>query len=83
MDGSSIKSDDVIKLGMNAYRMDALKAKGGALEGRNFEQLWSSKDASTFGEMDGTIRNRAIAYLKDVKKVYTSLKFKAIGKLQV
>ncbi|WP_339205160.1 5'-nucleotidase C-terminal domain-containing protein [Paenibacillus sp. FSL K6-3182] len=68
MDGSSIKSDDVIKLGMNAYRMDALKAKGGALEGRNFEQLWSSKDASTFGEMDGTIRNRAIAYLKDVKK---------------
>ncbi|WP_375541291.1 5'-nucleotidase C-terminal domain-containing protein [Paenibacillus sp. L3-i20] len=68
MDGTSIKSDDVIKLGMNAYRMDALKAKGGALEGRKFEQVWSSKDASAFGEMDGTIRNRAIAYLKDVKK---------------
>ncbi|OAB41751.1 5'-nucleotidase C-terminal domain-containing protein [Paenibacillus glacialis] len=68
MDGTSIKQDDVIKLGMNAYRMDALKAKGGALEGRKFQQLWSSKDASAFGEMDGTIRNRAIAYLKEVKK---------------
>ena len=30
-------------LGMNAYRMEALQAKGGALEGRKFEQIWSSK----------------------------------------
>ncbi|OAB33108.1 5'-nucleotidase C-terminal domain-containing protein [Paenibacillus macquariensis] len=67
MDGTSIKLDDVIKLGMNAYRMDALKAKGGALEGRKFQQLWSSKDVKAFGEIEGTIRNRAIAYLKEEK----------------
>lgn len=67
-DGTSIKSDDVIKLGMNAYRMEALKAKGGALEGRKFQQLWSSKDTKAFGEIGGTIRNLAIAYLKEEKK---------------
>ncbi|NEW07448.1 SH3 domain-containing protein [Paenibacillus sp. SYP-B3998] len=67
MNGDSVQAGDTVKLGMNAYRMDALKAKGGALEGRTFEQLWSSKDANAFGEMGGTIRNRAIAYLKDVK----------------
>jgi len=68
LDDTPIKAEDVLKLGMNAYRMDALIAKGGALEGRKFTQLWSSKDESAFGESGGTIRNRAIAYLKDVKK---------------
>lgn len=68
MDDTPIKPDDVLKLGMNAYRMEALQAKGGALEGRKFEQLWSSKEESAFGETQGTIRNRAIAYLKEVKK---------------
>jgi 2',3'-cyclic-nucleotide 2'-phosphodiesterase/3'-nucleotidase len=48
--------------------MEALIAKGGALEGRKFKQLWSSKDASAFGEIQGTIRNLSIAYLKDVMK---------------
>ncbi|MFM1651062.1 5'-nucleotidase C-terminal domain-containing protein [Brevibacillus sp. B_LB10_24] len=67
MDDTPIKMDDVLKLGMNAYRMDALRAKGGALEGREFKQLWSSKDASVYGEIGGTIRNRAIAYLQEVK----------------
>lgn len=38
------------------------------MEGRKFEQLWSSKDNAAFGETGGTIRNRAIAYLKEVKK---------------
>lgn len=68
MDETPIKPEDVLKLGMNAYRMEALQAKGGALEGRKFEQLWSSKAESAFGETQGTIRNRAIAYLKEVKK---------------
>ncbi|WP_289138033.1 bifunctional UDP-sugar hydrolase/5'-nucleotidase [uncultured Brevibacillus sp.] len=68
LDGTLIKTEDTLKLGMNAYRMEALQAKGGALEGRKFEQLWSSKDNTTFGETAGTIRNRAIAYLKEVKK---------------
>ncbi|MBT2286921.1 5'-nucleotidase C-terminal domain-containing protein [Paenibacillus polymyxa] len=67
-DGSVVKENDTLKLGMNAYRMEALIAKGGALEGRKFKQLWSSKDASAFGEIQGTIRNLSIAYLKDVMK---------------
>ncbi|NRR19497.1 5'-nucleotidase C-terminal domain-containing protein [Brevibacillus sp. MS2.2] len=68
LDETPIKATDTLKLGMNSYRMEALQAKGGALEGRKFEQLWSSKDNSAFGETGGTIRNRAIAYLKEVKK---------------
>ncbi|MFF2532030.1 bifunctional metallophosphatase/5'-nucleotidase [Brevibacillus sp. NPDC058079] len=68
LDEKPIKAEDTLKLGMNSYRMEALQAKGGALEGRKFEQLWSSKDNSAFGETGGTIRNRAIAYLKEVKK---------------
>ena len=66
--GQCVKEDDTLKLGMNAYRMEALIAKGGAMEGRKFKQLWSSKDASAFGEIQGTIRNLSIAYLKDVMK---------------
>ncbi|GED57016.1 5'-nucleotidase C-terminal domain-containing protein [Brevibacillus formosus] len=68
LDETPIKAEDTLTLGMNSYRMEALQAKGGALEGRKFEQLWSSKDNSAFGETGGTIRNRAIAYLKEVKK---------------
>ncbi|WP_412678987.1 bifunctional metallophosphatase/5'-nucleotidase [Brevibacillus porteri] len=68
LDETPIKAEDTLKLGMNSYRMEALQAKGGALEGRKFEQLWSSKDNTAFGETGGTIRNRAIAYLKEVKK---------------
>ncbi|MBZ8124048.1 bifunctional metallophosphatase/5'-nucleotidase [Bacillus thuringiensis] len=67
-----IKMSDVMTLGMNAYRMEALQAKGGALEGRKFEQIWSSKQENAFGETGGTIRNLAITYLKEVKNgVYT------------
>ncbi|MGO4529061.1 5'-nucleotidase C-terminal domain-containing protein [Paenibacillus sp. 2TAF8] len=66
--GKSVQVNDTLKLGLNAYRMEALIAKGGALEGRKFKQLWSSKDASAFGEIQGTIRNLSIAYLKDVMK---------------
>lgn len=68
LDDSPIQATDSLVLGMNAYRMDALVAKGGALEGRTFEQLWSSKDNSAFGEMGGTIRNLVIKYIKEEKK---------------
>ncbi len=68
LDGTPIKPEDSLKLGMNAYRMEALQAKGGALEGRKFDQLWTSKANDAFGETGGTIRNRAIAYLQEVKK---------------
>lgn len=67
LDGTLIQMNDTLTLGMNSYRMDALVAKGGVLEGRKFEKLWTSKAESAFGETGGTIRNLAIAYLKDVK----------------
>lgn len=66
LDGTPIQMDETLTLGMNAYRMDALVAKGGALEGRKFEKLWTSKAESAYGETGGTIRNLSIRYLKEV-----------------
>ncbi|PPA83180.1 2,' 3'-cyclic nucleotide 2'-phosphodiesterase [Brevibacillus laterosporus] len=72
MDETAIKPEDTIKIGMNSYRMEALQAKGGALEGRKFDVLWSSKQNDAYGETGGTIRNLSMKYLKEVKKgVYT------------
>jgi 2',3'-cyclic-nucleotide 2'-phosphodiesterase / 3'-nucleotidase len=68
MNGRPVKDDDIIKLGMNSYRMNALTAKGGPLEGRVFEKLWSSTDKTAFGENMGTIRNMTIRYIKEVLK---------------
>ncbi len=68
IDGTPIKPDDALTLGMNSYRMDFLVSKGQALDGRHFEKVWSSKDESAFGETGGTIRNLAIRYLKEEKK---------------
>lgn len=65
LDGTPIKMEDHLKLGMNAYRMDFLLSKGQALEGRKFNMTWSSKDESAYGETGGTIRNLAIRYLKE------------------
>ncbi|MBU3194076.1 bifunctional metallophosphatase/5'-nucleotidase [Clostridium algidicarnis] len=65
-DGKEIKHSDTLKLGLNSYRMDQLLSKGGALEGRsNIKKLWSSKDE--YGEDAGTIRNRSIDYIMNVK----------------
>lgn len=65
-DGKEIKDSDTLKLGLNSYRMDQLLSKGGALEGRsNIKKLWSSKDE--YGEDAGTIRNRSIDYIMNVK----------------
>lgn len=64
--GKTIADSDVLKLGMNAYRMNQLVAKGGALEGRHFPQVWTSLEA--FGETDGTIRNMTARYIREVKK---------------
>lgn len=68
LDGTPIKAEDHLTLGMNAYRMDFLLSKGQALEGRKFNMIWSSKDESAYGETGGTIRNLAIRYLKDEMK---------------
>ncbi|MBU3108465.1 bifunctional metallophosphatase/5'-nucleotidase [Clostridium gasigenes] len=65
-DGREIKDTDVIKLGMNSYRMEQLLAKGGIFEGLSFNKLWDSKVA--IGEEAGTIRNMSIDYIMNVKK---------------
>lgn len=65
LDGTPIKLEDNLKLGMNSYRMDFLVSKGQALEGRKFNMIWSSKEESAYGETGGTIRNLAIRYLKE------------------
>ena len=70
--GKTIKDTDKIKLGMNAYRMNQLTAKGGIFEGQHFKQLWTSIEA--FGENEGTIRNMSIRYIKDVKKGVLNVK---------
>ena len=67
LDGTQIKPEDNIKLGLNAYRMKALIGKGGPLEGRVFEQIYSTQDEAAYGEIEGRIRNLAARYIKDVK----------------
>ena len=64
--GKEVKDSDIIKLGMNSYRMDQLTGKDGILEGSKFKKLWDSKTA--FGEDDGTVRNLTIKYIETVKK---------------
>ncbi len=68
INGTTIKNDEILKLGMNDYRMQALMGKGGIFEGKTFKKLWSSTDKAAFGETQGTIRNLAIKYIKEVKK---------------
>lgn len=63
--GQAIQDNDKLKLGMNAYRMNQLIAKDGALEGRTFPQTWISLEA--FGETQGTIRNMTAKYIREVK----------------
>lgn len=62
--GEPVKDDDVIKVGMNQYRLDQLLSEGEIFEGKSFEPIWASTDE--FGE-DGTIRNMAMNYITDVK----------------
>lgn len=64
-DGRELKDTDVLKLGMNSYRLGQLQGKGGIFEGKDFKKLWDSKTA--YGEEEGTIRNLAIDYIKNVK----------------
>ncbi len=67
LDDTPIALDEELKLGLNAYRMKALIGSGGALEGRTFEQLYSTQDEDAFGEVEGRIRNLAARYIRDVK----------------
>lgn len=64
-DGRELKDTDILKLGMNSYRLGQLQGKGGIFEGKDFKKIWDSKTA--YGEEEGTIRNLAIDYIKNVK----------------
>ncbi len=70
--GELIQEEDVLKLGMNAYRMNQLLAESGIFEGREFKQLWTSTDE--YGEEDGTIRGMAMNYIKEANKGFAVLK---------
>jgi 2',3'-cyclic-nucleotide 2'-phosphodiesterase / 3'-nucleotidase len=73
LDGTPIKPEDQLTIGMNAYRMDFLVSNNGPMPGRKFEKLWSTQDEEHFGEDEGTIRRLAVRYLKEVKNgVYTA-----------
>ena len=67
LDDTPIDLDEEIKLGLNAYRMKALIGAGGPLEGRQFEQIYSTQDEDAFGEVGGRIRNLAARYIREVK----------------
>ena len=67
IDDTPITMDEEIKLGLNAYRMKALIGKGGALEGRIFQQVYSTQQEDAYGEVEGRIRNLAARYIKEVK----------------
>lgn len=59
-----ITDSSVVLVGMNAYRLNQLIAKDGPLASCKIPEVWSSTKA--FGEKEGTIRNMAIRYIKEV-----------------
>ncbi|MEG0069150.1 MAG: 5'-nucleotidase C-terminal domain-containing protein [Cetobacterium sp.] len=65
MDGTPIKADTKVKVGMNSYRFDMLAKKGGILEGRNIPLLSDSK--TKYGKTEGTIQQLSIKYIQDKK----------------
>lgn len=67
LDGTPVKMDETLKIGMNAYRLKFLISDEGPLKGREFKQLYSTQDESAFGEEEGTVRRLAARYIKDVK----------------
>ncbi|MDT2808835.1 5'-nucleotidase C-terminal domain-containing protein [Vagococcus lutrae] len=67
LDGSPVKMDEKIKVGMNAYRLKYLISEEEPLAGREFKQLYSTVDETAYGETDGTIRSLAARYIKEEK----------------
>lgn len=65
-DGTPVKDNSEIRLGMNSYRMGHLTKKGGVLEGQQFPVLFDTE--AEYGEEQGTIRNLAIRYLTEQKQ---------------
>ncbi|EJL6823449.1 TPA: bifunctional metallophosphatase/5'-nucleotidase [Vibrio cholerae] len=65
-DGTPVKNNSEIRLGMNSYRMGHLTKKGGVLEGQQFPVLFDTE--AEYGEEQGTIRNLTIRYLTEQKQ---------------
>ncbi|PAS06925.1 bifunctional metallophosphatase/5'-nucleotidase [Vibrio cholerae] len=65
-DGTPVKDNSEIRLGMNSYRMGHLIKKGGVLEGQQFPVLFDTE--AEYGEEQGTIRNLTIRYLTEQKQ---------------
>lgn len=65
-DGTPVKDNSEIRLGMNSYRMGHLTNKGGVLEGQQFPVLFDTE--AEYGEEQGTIRNLTIRYLTEQKQ---------------
>ncbi|WP_337921537.1 bifunctional UDP-sugar hydrolase/5'-nucleotidase [Vibrio cholerae] len=65
-DGTPVKDNSEIRLGMNSYRMGHLSKKGGVLEGQQFPVLFDTE--AEYGEEQGTIRNLTIRYLTEQKQ---------------
>ncbi|EJL6300745.1 5'-nucleotidase C-terminal domain-containing protein [Vibrio cholerae] len=65
-DGTPVKDNSEIRLGMNSYRMGHLTKKGGVLEGQQFPVLFDTE--AEHGEEQGTIRNLTIRYLTEQKQ---------------
>ena len=66
LDGTPIKDDTPIKIGMNAYRMKFLQSEEGPLVGRDFKEIYSTTDEENFGEVDGRIQQLCARYLDEV-----------------
>ncbi|EOG5758500.1 bifunctional UDP-sugar hydrolase/5'-nucleotidase [Vibrio cholerae] len=65
-DGTPVKDNSEIRLGMNSYRMGHLTKKGGVLERQQFPVLFDTE--AEYGEEQGTIRNLTIRYLTEQKQ---------------
>ncbi|EOX3338460.1 bifunctional UDP-sugar hydrolase/5'-nucleotidase [Vibrio cholerae] len=65
-DGTPVKDNSEIRLGMNSYRMGHLTKKGGVQEGLQFPVLFDTE--AEYGEEQGTIRNLTIRYLTEQKQ---------------
>ena len=65
-DGRRVTPETSLVVGMNAYRLAQLQAKGGIFENERFEPIWDSKKA--FGDDDGVIRALIVRYIREELK---------------
>ncbi len=64
--GGPLRPGQTLVIGLNAYRLNQLVARGGCLEGRTFAPLADTK--ARFGEEDGSVRGLIIRYIREVKR---------------